>query len=493
MNSFIINNNFLPFDSALAAKQYQQQRIAFWNQIAQQRSIHGAGSGAYHQRLKEMIAFHIAPRSRVIEIGCAEGDLLASVQPAVGVGIDFSEAMVERARQRHPELTFSCADGLEYSTDQKFDYVILSDLVNDVWDVQTLFERIHAYCHPGTRLILNFYSRVWTPALQLASLVGLKQKNLEQNWLTTEDVTHLLNLAGFEVIRHSSEVLFPLPVPGLKAFFNQFLVHLWPFNLLALTNLVIARPQPAPDANPHDIANPSVTVVVPARNESGNIINIINRLPQMGRFTELIFVEGNSTDDTYAEIERQMALHPDIDCQVFKQTGRGKGDAVRLGYQHARGDILMILDADLTVPPEYLPRFYDALAQNKGEFINGVRLVYPMEKEAMRLANFIGNKFFSVAFSWLLGQPVKDTLCGTKVLYKQDYLKIAANRSYFGDFDPFGDFDLLFGAAKMDFKIIDMPIRYKERVYGTTNIQRWKHGWLLLQMVAFAAFRLKFI
>jgi glycosyltransferase involved in cell wall biosynthesis len=294
------------------------------------------------------------------------------------------------------------------------------------------------------------------------------------------------------VVRSSEEVLWPLPIPLIKEFCNQFLVRFWPFTLLALTNLAIARPKPIPQEFIPNRQIHSVSVVVPARNETGNIRNIFDRLPKMGSSMELIFVEGHSTDDTYAEIEQQIALHSDMDCTLIKQIGSGKGDAVRLGYQYARGDILMILDADLTVPPENLPRFYQALADRKGEFINGVRLVYPMEKEAMRLVNFLANKLFSLAFSWLLGQSVKDTLCGTKVLFKEDYLQIARNRIYFGDFDPYGDFDLLFGAAKLNLKIVDVPIRYRERVYGTTNIQRWKDGWLLLKMVAFAAFRLKF-
>jgi glycosyltransferase involved in cell wall biosynthesis len=234
-------------------------------------------------------------------------------------------------------------------------------------------------------------------------------------------------------------------------------------------------------------------VIVPARNEAGNIKAIFERTPQMGRETELIFVEGHSKDDTYTTIEREIAAHPSTPSLPLRQTGIGKADAVRLGFSKARGDVLMILDADLTVPPEDLPRFYEALVSGKGEFINGVRLVYPMEREAMRPLNFLGNKFFSVAFSWLLGQPIKDTLCGTKVLWRRDYEQIAANRSYFGDFDPFGDYDLIFGAAKLNRKIIDLPIRYRERTYGSTNISRWSHGLLLLRMVAFAARRIKFV
>jgi glycosyltransferase involved in cell wall biosynthesis len=207
---------------------------------------------------------------------------------------------------------------------------------------------------------------------------------------------------------------------------------------------------------------------------------------------EIIFVEGHSTDNTYEAIEQVIREFPDRAMRLFRQPGNGKGDAVRLGFAEARGEVLMILDADMTVAPEDLPRFYDALVSGEGDFINGVRLVYPMAQHAMRFLNLVGNKFFSLSFSWVLGQNIKDTLCGTKVLRKSGYERIAANRAYFGDFDPFGDFDLIFGAAKLNMKIVDMPVRYYERTYGETNIQRWRHGWMLLRMLAFAARRLKF-
>src|SRR5262249_39560725 len=270
---------------------------------------------------------------------------------------------------------------------------------------------------------------------------------------------------------------------------NRYLGKLWPFHYLALANFIIARPVPECSRSPE----PKVSVVVPARNESGNIAAIFQRTPRMGRDTEVIFVEGHSTDDTPARIKAEVRAHPDWRSRLLRQTGKGKGDAVRLGFAEATGDVLMILDADLTVPPEDLPRFYEALVSGKGDFINGVRLVYPRERQAMRLLNLLGNKVFSPAFSWVLGQPIKDTPRGTERPWKHSYEMIAANRHYFGDFDPFGDFDLLFGAAKMTLKIVDFPIRYRERIYGATNIHRWKHGWLLLRMVAFAARRIKFV
>ena len=318
----------------------------------------------------------------------------------------------------------------------------------------------------------------------------MAKPTLYQNWLTVDDITNLLSLADFEVIRHRVEILWPLKTPVISSLCNRFLAKLWPFKHLALTHFIVARLR---HSQKPSFSEPMVSVIVPARNEAGNIPQIFERTPQMGRGTELVFVEGHSQDDTYGAIEQAIEAHPEWQCQLLRQTGAGKGDAVRLGFAKARGEVLMILDADLTVPPEDLPRFYQVLRSGKGEFVNGVRLVYPMEKEAMRFFNLLGNKFFSLAFSWLLEQKIKDTLCGTKVLWKRHYDMIVANRGYFGDFDPFGDFDLLFGAAKLNLKIVEIPVRYRERSYGTTNISRWKHGWLLLKMVLFASRRIKFV
>ena len=467
-----------------AGKTYQQSRIAHWDSIARKRD-HWKGMGNwYHKRLEEIYRFLVSPNLRVLELGCSDGSMLAALKPSRGVGIDFSTEMICRAKERHPELEFIRADAHDLSEiNETFDVIILSDLVNDLWDVQRVLEQLQPLCTERTRIILNFYSRLWQLPLNIARSLNLATSTLYQNWLTREDINGLLLLADFEPIRITQEILWPLPLGGLA---NRLMVRFWPFHYLAFSNLVIAR------MAPHHVKEPSVSVIIPARNESGNIKAIFERTPQMGRGTELIFVEGHSKDDTYEAIKREIASHPSTPSLLLQQTGIGKADAVRLGFSKAKGEVLMILDADLTVPPEDLPRFYDALVSGKGEFINGVRLVYPMEKEAMQTLNFFGNKFFSLAFSWMLGQSIKDTLCGTKVLWKRDYERIAANRSYFGDFDPFGDYDLIFGAAKLNLKIIDLPIRYRERTYGSTNISRWKHGLLLIRMVLFAARRIKF-
>lgn len=466
---------------------YQQTRRSFWNTIATSH-VQSLG-GYYRSRLKVAYRQLVPEGASVLEVGCSRGDLLASLKPSKGVGVDFSQGALEKARTTHPELFFVLADAHDLNLGPiTFDYIIVSELVNDLWDVQTLFVQLHPYCSPHTRLILNFYSHAWNLPLQVARGLGFATLNLPQNWLTKRDIANLLEISDFQPLREWEEVIVPLPIPIISNFSNRYLAKISPFRFLAMANFMLARP-----LNKTLQKNPTVSVIVAARNESGHIEELMARIPEMGGGTEIIFVEGNSTDDTYEAIKAFIAANPNRNCKLLKQSGKGKGDAVRAGFDIAKGDILMILDADITVPPEDLPRFYGLMVSGGAEFVNGVRLVYPMADDAMRFANLIGNKFFSFAFSWLLGQPIRDTLCGTKVLWRSDYERISHNRSYFGDFDPFGDFDLLFGAARLNLKIMEVPIRYRARRYGETNISRWQHGWLLLKMVIFAARRIKFI
>ena len=467
---------------------YQKVRKNHWDAVARKMDSWTGWSAAYHERLAEVYRFWVAPSQRVLELGCGNGNLLAALNPSKGLGVDFSPKMIQRARMLHPDITFVEADCHNLQIlEGPFDAIILSDLVDDIWDVQEVFAQLLRLCHERTRIIMNFYSRVWELPLLIAGKLGVAKRKMPQNWLTIDDVSSILSLADLEVIRTWHEILWPFHFSVIAKLCNKILAKLWPFKLFTMTNFIMARPktQNAPEA-------PLVSVIVAARNEAGNIAEIFRRTPEMGAGTEIVFVEGHSRDDTYSVIEKEIVKHPERRSQLHRQIGKGKGDAVRLGFAQAKGDILMILDADMTVPPEDLPHFYDALMSGKGEFINGVRLVYPMEDEAMRFFNFLGNKFFSLAFSWLLGQPIKDTLCGTKVLWKSDYELIVANRKYFGAFDPFGDYDLIFGAAKLGLKIVDLPVRYRTRTYGSTNIQRWSHGLLLLRMVVFAAKRIKF-
>jgi len=450
----------------------------------------------YHRELERLYGFLVPPNASVLEVGCGGGSLLASLKPSRGVGVDIDAGAVELARRRHPSLRFEAIESYErldafaerLGHESTFDFVLLPDVLVDLWDVQAVFRAIRRFCHRDTRVVINSYSRMWQLPLAAARKLRLARPRLGRSWLDPNDIRNLLELEGFECFRRMNEILCPFPVPIVEQAMNRFLVKLWPFRWFSLTNLFVARPMPEPMPKPL-----TVSVVVPARNEAGNIRRIIEEIPEMGAGTEIIFVEGNSTDDTWQTLVRTIPEFPSRRIKLLKQPGKGKGDAVRCGYAAATGDVLMILDADLTVPAQDLRRFHDAIASGRGEFVNGVRLVYPMQDEAMRFLNLVANKFFALSFSWVLGQPIKDTLCGTKVLTRRNYDRLAANRSYFGEFDPFGDFDLIFGAAKLNLRIVDLPIRYQNRVYGTTNISRWRHGVLLLRMLLLATRRLKFV
>lgn len=427
---------------------------------------------------------------RVLDLGCGIGDLLADLKPAYGVGIDFSQAMLDVAQERHPELHFIRGDVEEKGTLSKlqgqFDIIVLSDTIGSLDDCEQTLRNLHDLCHADTRIIISYYNPVWEPIYNIGTWLGLKAPTVEQNWLTTDDICNLLNLSDFDVIKQDWRQIWPRSMFGLGGLLNRFVAPLPLIRRLCLRNYIVARPFLAKPAS-----NLSVTVLVPCRNEKGNIEDAVKRLPRFCADIEIIYVEGHSKDGTLEEIHRVIAAYPQYDIKVIVQSGKGKGNAVRAGFAMARGDILMILDADLTTPPESMPKFYRALASGKAEFVNGSRLVYPMEDEAMRFLNLIANMVFSWLFSWLLNQRFTDTLCGTKALSRKHYVSIVENRAYFGDFDPFGDFDLIFGASKLNLKVVEIPVRYANRTYGETQISRFRHGWLLLRMVVFAFRKLK--
>ena len=448
---------------------------------------------AYYDDDRAYMRFAVPEESSVLDLGCGTGDLLAALRPSRGVGIDFSDAMVEIAKRNHPDLEFIAGDvedlGSLGDLGGPFDYIVLSDTIGYLDDIESTLRLLHDYSGAGTRIVIAYYSHLWEPLLRLAEAMGQKMPQAEVNFLSPADIANILALADFEVVRTEWRQLLPKRLFGLERLINRFIGTLPIVRRLCLRHYVVARPnrRESPEIS-------SATVMIPCRNERGNIEPAIQRLPDFADDIEVIFVEGHSADGTYEECERvREAYKASRDIKVVRQDGRGKGDAVRKGFDMARGDVLMILDADLTVPPEDLPKFYDAIHTGKGEFINGTRLVYPMEKGAMRFLNYWANRTFAMIFSFLLNQRFTDTLCGTKVLTKRDYKKIIANRAYFGDFDPFGDFDLIFGAAKLNLKILEVPIRYADRTYGEPQISRFRDGFLLLRMVLFAWRKLKAI
>lgn len=473
------------------SKSHTQIIKDYFNTLAKERDYWRKKSWYYHQQIERLYKFLIPRGKKILEIGCSTGALLSSLKPIYGVGIDISEQMVKIAQKKYPRLKFIPSDAQNLSIQENFDYIILSDIIGNLEDVQKAFEELAKVSNERTRIIINYYNYLWEPILTLAEKLGLKMPQPIQNWLSQRDIENLLELANLEVIKKGNIILIPFPVPFFSDFVNRYLAKLPLLKYLCLSQYFVTRQRP----NIYSDKEYSASIVIPARNEAGNIEQLVMRTPKLGSKTDLIFVEGHSKDNTREEIKRVIEKYKNKREILLVNQGKGvgKGDAVRKGFAKATGDILIILDADLTVPPEELPKFYQVLRVRKGEYVQGNRLMYPLEKEAMRLLNILGNKFFSLAFTWLLDQPIKDTLCGTKAIFKTDYEKLIKNRSYFGDFDPFGDFDLIFGASKLNLKMLEIPIRYKARAYGTTNISRFKHGWLLLKMTFFAAKKIKFV
>jgi SAM-dependent methyltransferase len=436
----------------------------------------------FHAQLLRYFRHHIPEGGRVLECGCGAGDLLAGLRPARGLGLDFSPRMIARARERHgaaPALEFREADVERDPGAEPFDHIILDYLTPYLGDIQATLQRLQAVAHPRTRLHLTTINTLWLGPLRMAVSSGLVSPQPASNWLSHGDLFNLLELAGWEVVGFERLQVLPFEVPLLAPLLNGLVVKLPVLRHFGLTLAITARPRRAPVL----AGEVGCSVIVPARNEAGNIRGVLERMPALGRGTEVIFVEGHSRDDTWAVIQRELAAYRGPHrVRALQQPGTGKWDAVRTGLAAAQGDVVAIHDADLTAPPEDLPKFFAALAGGDAEFVNGSRLVYPMERRAMRFVNLLGNKFFSLALSYVLGQPIKDSLCGTKLLLRADYERLLRRIAGFGEFDPFGDFNLLFGAALLDLRIRDVPVRYGDRTYGTTNISRFRHGWQLLGM-----------
>ena len=477
-----------PAGGATSSRKQDIRRLH--DELAPQRAGWLARAKFFHNEDLLYLKFLIPEGARVLELGCGTGHLLAAIKPSFGVGVDFSDGMILEARKAHPDLTFLVGDiedeSFLRSLPGPFDYVVIVDTLGMLDDCQALLERLHELCTRRTRLIVAYFSHLWNPALQLAEKVRMRMPQPAQNVLASDDIRALATLADFEPVKSEKRLLLPFWMFGLGRLVNRFVAPAPLIQNLCLRHYTVCR-----SLRQVDDESRSATVVVPARNERGNIEAAVQRIPRFTDDLEIIFVEGHSEDGTWEEIQRVATAYPQYDIKAMQQTGKGKADAVFKGFDAGRGDVFMILDADLTMPPEQLTKFWLAIQTGKGEFVNGSRLVYRMEDDAMRALNLVANKLFSLVFTWLLSQRFTDTLCGTKVLRRTDYQRLKAGRAYFGDFDPFGDFDLIFGASKLSLKVVEIPIRYASRTYGETQISRFRHGFMLLRMVLFAFLRIK--
>ena len=388
-----------------------------------------------------------------------------------------------------PDLKFFVQDPENLELDETFDYILVNS-INDIIDVEASFLQLRDVSSDQTRVLVLGYNYLWRPLVGIAEALRLKAPQPVPNWFSPKDIENLLHLAGFETIRTYGHFLLPIYIPLLSTLFNRVVARLPLFRRLTFLYVVVARKVP----DWKEVGTTTVSVVVPCKNERGNIEPAVTRIPKMGRHTEIIFSDDKSTDGTADEVRRMQQKYPEKDIKLVEGPGICKSKNVWAGFDAAKGEVLMILDADLTVVPEELPYFYKALVEGRGEFINGSRLVYPLQDQAMRGLIIIGNACFGWAFTFLLGQRIKDTLCGTKVLWRSDYERLKKFRGTWGMEDRWGDYELLFGAARLHLKIADLPVHYMERVYGETKMtNRLSNAWVMLRMCWAALFKLKFV
>ncbi len=424
---------------------------------------------------------------RLLEIGFVRGQLLTE-WPALGfTGVDCFRFQVDQVNSHLPQSDFQVKAGEQLTLEAGLDVVIISDALDEAMDVGQLHEPVQAVYSPETRLIFNYHSNLWGSLFTAAHRLGLRRKAPQSDWWVTADAKNLPDLSAWDVAQ-LHHLLVAADRGRLGSIIDHYPTPIHP--LFCLTVSIAARSRGRPAASPARAL--SASVVGPARNEAGSIAGAVARTPTTSKANDLILVGGQSRADPRAQIQNVAANNPHLKIEALRPSDRGKGDAELAELAAAASDVLTALDADLTMAPAELPKFYHVNASGRDEIANSVRLVYPMGERAMQFLNLCANKVFGFIFTRLLGQPVKDTLCGTKVPSRAHLENIAANRTYFGDFDPLGDFDLGFGAATQNLKIADIPIRHRERTYGETNIQRRRHGWLLLRSVIFPPSKLKF-
>lgn len=436
----------------------------------------------YYSQLKDLHRLYIPKKSKVLEIGCGTGDILKFVEPKNGLGIDVSPEMINTAKERYKDISFRVGDIEKLEIDEKFDYIIMANVIDHLTDVYTALMELKKVSHQDTKIIISSINPLWSIPLHIAEKLDMKTPEGAHNWVGVKNLSEILEICELQVIEQGWRFLMPIKIPKVSNLINSLFFKIPMIRSFGIIQFFVVKPA----AIQNEVKIMSCSVIVPCYNEEENIKECIERIPEMGIGTEVIVVDDGSTDDTSSVVKKIMLEKKNVRL-ISYQKNRGKGYATREGLNASKGEILMILDADMAVPPEDLPKFYELIASGKAEFVNGTRMVYPMEGEAMRDLHIFGNKIFSHIFSYLLGKYVSDTLCGTKVFFRKDYQFMKMKE------DAWPDFDLLFGASKLGLNIKEMPVRYREREAGSSKMKTFTHGFLLLKMclVGFIELKLK--
>ena len=424
----------------------------------------------YYDTIKTFVSRIIPPESSVLEVGCGTGEILDIVQPVRGVGIDISAKMVELAKQKFPQHTFIHSPIEDLQIDEKFDFIILVDVADHVYDIMDVFGVLYRFCKPTTRIILTTINPWWDPILMFMEKIGAKMPEGPHNFVEKGNLAKILELMDFSVSYSGYMLLFPKKIPFLSFLVNALGTRTWGLKKLSSMQYMLIQPSVK---NETDLGM-GCSVVIPCHNEQDNIEDAVRRIPKMGRETEIIVVNDGSTDHTAQKVKELQGEIKNLKL-IDYSPNRGKGYAVKKGFEDASQEILMILDADISTLPEELPRFFHPLNKGMCQFVNGTRMVYPMENQSMRILNLFGNKIFGFIMSFITQQNLTDTLCGTKALYKSDFKRIQWG------LDKWGDFDLLFSAAKRGSRIMEVPVHYMSRKSGESKMKSFRHGLHLLR------------
>jgi ubiquinone/menaquinone biosynthesis C-methylase UbiE len=468
----------------------QESLRTFFDNLAPNRDRWIHRYSFYYDELTRVHTSLIVKESSVLDIGCGTGHLLAHMKPKRGVGVDFSHEMIKVAQKNYPHLTFRVMDAHKLEFNETFDYIVLSNLVGYTEDIWQVFRELQSVCHKNTRIIVSNYNYLWQPFFTIAEKLQIKMPDQRQNWLPQEFLRHFLYLNGFSVVKQGKYLHSPFHLGGLGKLVNRIFSVLPIVNNFGCIEYIVARPTFFQEKL---VKHTSVSIIVPTYNEAGNISTIVEQMPKIGTKTELIFVDYPGIDRTHERIlQVKRKYSGPLTIKLVQQKLKdGKIGALRLGVKKATGEILLTFDADVTIPPRDLLKFYTTLVEGRAEVINGTRLVYPTEKGAMRFLNFLANAFFAHLFSWALQQHFTDTLCGSKGLYKKDFERFEKEITSYDHLDRYGDYFLLLHAYTRNLQIAEVPLRYTQRKYGDTKLQRFTNGWQFLRVFVYFFWQVK--
>jgi SAM-dependent methyltransferase len=449
--------------------EHYAQIQAHFNALAADYRALKARNGYYNGCLTRWCQSLVPPGRTVLDVGCGRGDVLAAVRPGRGVGVDICPEMTLRAQADHPGFEFITGPIEDFSEPGRFDAALCINTLEYMWDVGAVLDAVHATLRDNGRLLVTTANPLWSPVFHVASALGLRIPECRRLFITQLDLVNMLELHGFDIVYQRMDLALPKRIPGLSALVNWTLSRIPGVRHLCSTQLVVAR------KIPRTRRDYSVSMVIPCHNERDNVQRCVREARRLGTSTEVIFVDDGSTDGTASAIDP--GLNPDLEVRVISYSpNRGKGSAVKAGFDAARGDIVVIVDADLTTHPEELQPLYEAFAMGRAEFVNGTRFVYPMEGRAMKWLNYMGNRLFTILVSLIMERRVSDTLCGTKAMFRSDYRHMVMGR------DPWGDYDVLFGAAQLRLVLRELPLHYRERTAGQSKMKSLRHTLNLLRM-----------